>query len=93
MRRYERKKEYPSLYDAFELGDRVKRVLYNEKGETEEYRGIILAISEESVEIYWDTLNGHYQPEDMKIGFTNCAVDEVFKGNENYSPIKKEKES
>jgi len=91
MKRYNKNKGYPSLYDAFDLGDRVRRVLYDEKGNTKEYKGIVLAIDDNAVEIYWDTVNGHYRPESMNVGFTNCSAEEVFKGNDKYSPIKKER--
>jgi len=91
MRRYSKNKSYPSLYDAFDLGDRVKRVLYDDKGYTREYRGIVLAIDDSMVEIYWDTVDGRYRPKDMDVGFTSCSAEEVFRGNDRYSPIKKEK--
>jgi len=84
------REEYPSLYDAFDLGDRVKRVVYEGPGKSKEYRGIVLAIDEKGIEIYWDTMNGKYRPRKMDIGFTNCSIDEVFKGNGKYSPIEKD---
>ena len=84
------KNDYPSLYDAFELGDRVKRRYTNDKGETKEYKGIILAIYDDAIEIYWDTENGKYRPEDMDIAFTNCSVDEIFSGDKYYTPIERE---
>ena len=91
MRKYNKNKSYPSLYDAFDLGDRVKRVLYDEKGCVKEYKGVVLAIDDSTVEIYWDTVDGHYRPTDMDVGFTSCSAEEVFKGNGRYSPIKKER--
>jgi len=54
----EKNKRYPSLYDAFRLGDRVKRRYKEENGKSKEYMGIILAIDKENIEVYWDTLNG-----------------------------------
>jgi hypothetical protein len=81
---------YPSLYDAFALGDRVKRLYKDKKGRNKEYKGIILAIDSKGVEIYWDTLNGKYRPRDMEIAFSNCLKNEIFQGNEKYSPIKKD---
>jgi hypothetical protein len=83
-------KNYPSLYDAFELGDRVKRIYKNKNGDTKEYKGIILAIDDKGVEIYWDTIDGKYRPNEMNIAFTNCPIIEIFQGNEQYTPIKKE---
>ena len=82
-------KNYPSLLDAFELGDRLRRTLIDKNGRNKEYKGIVLAISENSVEIYWDTRDGKYRPNDMKVAFTNCPINEIFKGNEIYTPIKK----
>lgn len=81
--------DYPSLYDAFRLGDRVKRV-YIKSGKPLEYKGIILAIDKRSIEVYWDTMNGKFRPTGMEVTFTNCPVQEIFKGNDNYTPIKKE---
>jgi hypothetical protein len=94
MMNREEKKEayrYPSLYDVFNLGDRVKRIYRDKNGKSQEYKGIILAIDEKSVEIYWDTLDGKYRPKVMTIAFTNCPINEIFKGNEHYTPIEKEK--
>jgi hypothetical protein len=78
------------LYDAFELGDRVKRIFKDGNGMIEEYKGIVLAIDSSSLEIYWDTKDGKYRPKDIDISFTNCPVKEIFKGTNVYSPIKKE---
>lgn len=80
---------YPSLYEFFELGDRVKRIYYAKNGQNKIYKGIILAIDENGVEIYWDTKNGKYRPEDMDIAFTKCPIAEIFEGTNEYSPIKK----
>jgi len=92
MGKYEEKEKngkYPCLYDVFDLGDRVKR-LYNDKyGKSREYKGIILAIDNNAIEIYWDTKDGKYCPDDTDIYFTHCDLEEIFKGNEKYSPIKK----
>ncbi len=83
-------KNYPSLYDAFELGDRVKRLYTDKDGESKEYKGIILAIYDDGMEVYWDTENGKYRPKNMDVAFTNCSVEEIFKGDKNYTPIKRE---
>lgn len=85
-----KKRDYPSLLDAFDLGDRVKRVYKDKNGRNKEYKGIILAIDKKSIEIYWDSRDGKYRPDDMRIAFTNCPVNEIFKGNEEYTPIKKD---
>jgi len=87
----EKNKEHPSLYDAFKLGQRVIRTYEDEYGKKAKYEGIILAIDNKGLEIYWDTLDGKYKPEDMGIAFTHCNPREIFYGNEKYSPIKKEK--
>jgi hypothetical protein len=91
--KYKRKnkiQEYPSLYDVFELGDRVKRIYKDINGTQSEFKGIVLAIDANSIEIYWDTRNGKYRPNDMNIGFTNCSINEIFTGTKEYSPIEKD---
>ena len=93
MHIYKRRKkiqEYPSLYDAFDLGDRVKRIYKDINGSHFELKGIVLAIDADSIEIYWDTKDGKYKPTDPNIGFTHCPIDEIFSGNKDYSPIKKD---
>lgn len=82
--------EYPSLYDIFKLGDRVKRNYIDKDGNIKKYAGIILAIYKDNIEVYWDTKEGKYKPDDMDLTFTNCKINEIFKGNKHYSPIKKE---
>jgi len=82
--------DYPSLYDAFNLGDRVKRIYTDKKGGPLEYRGIVLAIDNNCLEIYWDTKDGKYRPGDMNIAFTTCPLNEIFNGSEYYTPIKKD---
>jgi len=82
---------YPSLYDIFELGDRVKRVYKDKNGNSKEYKGIVLAIDKKSIEIYWDSIDGKYRPKEMEIGFSNCQIDEIFYGTDKYSSIEKDK--
>ena len=82
---------FPSLYDAFNLGDRVRRIYKDKNGKRMVYKGIVLSIDEDNIEIYWDTRDGKYRPEDMNIAFTNCQKNEIFKGNQYYSPVEKEK--
>jgi hypothetical protein len=84
------KDSYPSLFDAFCLGDRVKRTYKGNKGKPQEYKGTILAIDKEFIEVYWDTLNGKFRPSGMDVTFTECPLYEIFNGNEYYSPIKKD---
>lgn len=91
MLRNKKEKNYPSLYDAFELGDRVKRFYKDRNGQNKEYKGIVLAIDSDGIEIYWDTRDGKYRPNDMNIAFTNCPVIEIFKGSNKYSPIEKDR--
>ena len=86
----DKEKNYPSLYESFKLGERVVRTYKDDSGSSKEYRGLIMAISNDSMEIYWDTVNGKYRPIDMGVAFTKCKVNEVFKGTEHYTPIKKE---
>jgi hypothetical protein len=86
----EKLEEYPPLYEAFNLGDRVKRIYKDKEGKSVEYKGIVLAIDNNGIEIYWDTENGKYRPNNMNIAFTNCSIDEIFRGNTKYSPITRE---
>lgn len=90
MRGDNRGGNYPSLYEVFELGDRVKRFYRDGNGERE-IRGVVLKVAEESIEVYWDTVNGKYRPPSMEVAFTTCSVEEIFKGNGKYSPIMKER--
>jgi len=83
------KKGFPSLYDAFDLGDRVQRLYTDNYGKSKEYKGIVLAINKKAMEIYWDTENDEYKPGEMNIDFTHLELEEIFKGNNKYSPIKK----
>jgi hypothetical protein len=85
-----KKKKYPSLYDEFKLGQRVIRTYEDKYGNKSEYKGIILAIDKNGIEVYWDTLDGNYKPRDMFASFTYCNSEEIFYGDEKYSPIKKE---
>ena len=93
MKEYMEKKshDYPSLYDAFQLGDRVMRSYKDKCGKKTEYKGIILKIEKNSIEVYWDTKDGKYEPGEMGNSFTNCKVEEIFRGDGDYTPIKKEK--
>ena len=83
-------KKYPCLYVTFDLGDRVKRFYKDKNGKQKEYKGIVLAIDDDSIEIYWDARDGKYRPNDMNMAFTNCRSDEIFSGCKGYSPIEKE---
>jgi len=94
LERYKKRKysqKFPSLYDVFELGDRVKRIYKDENGDIVEFKGIVLAIDSNSMEIYWDTQDGKYRPVGMNVDFTNCPVEEVFTGTKQYTPIEKDK--
>ncbi len=83
--------DYPSLYDAFQLGDRVTRIYQSKDGKKTIFKGIVLKIAKNRIEVYWDTKDGKYIPNDMDISFTDCNVEEIFRGDGNYTPIKKEK--
>ena len=95
MKQYEKTKgrseKYPSLYDVFKPGDRVKRSCTNKYDKSEEYKGIIMGMDDNSMEIFWDTLNRKYSPKEIDVNFTNCSIDEIFKGSEKYTPIKNER--
>ena len=73
-----------NLYDIFKPGDRVYRKYIDENGSNSKYEGIIVSLTNDSMEIYWDTVNGKYKP----IGFTKCSIEEVFDGTSGYTPIK-----
>lgn len=83
--------KYPSLYDAFQLGDRVMRVYQDKYGKKTEYKGIVLKIEKKGVEVYWDTKDDKYKPGEMDVSFTHCEVEEIFKGDTEYTPIKKDR--
>lgn len=87
----ERSKEYVSLYDEFKPGERVIRHYKKKSGEVEEYEGIIMAMDQEYMEVYWDTIDGQYCPDQIVDDFTLCDADEVFNGSEDYSPIQHKK--
>jgi hypothetical protein len=89
IKKISEKKGHPSLYDAFDLGDRVKRLYKDSYGNNKEYKGIVLAIDKKGMEIYWDTEDGKYKPGEMNIDFTHLELEEIFKGSNKYSPIKK----
>lgn len=86
---YEKAVKYPSLYEKFQPGDRVFRKMSLTNGKTEEYEGIIMAMDNDKIEVYWDTIDGEYNPSLIDDDFTLCSVDEVMDGNEEYSPIKR----
>lgn len=83
--------DLPSLYDAFQLGDRVMRVYLDKFGKKTVYKGIVLKIEKNRMEVYWDNIDGRYQPDEIDISFTDCGIEEIFRGDGDYSPIKKEK--
>ena len=89
FKKYKQRKRYSSLYDAFELGDRVQRLYKDIYGNSKDYKGIILAIDKKGIEVYWDTEDDRYKPGEMNIDFTHIEADEVFKGNNKYSPVRK----
>jgi hypothetical protein len=89
IKKYKNKKGFPSLYDAFDLGDRVKRLYTDIYGKSKEYKGIVLAIDNKGMQIYWDTENDRYKPGEMNIDFTHLEIDEIFNGSSKYSPVKK----
>jgi hypothetical protein len=84
-------KEYPSLYEVFKLGDRVKRTYLDNNGNLNEYSGIIMAIYNDSINIYWDTINGRYKPKEFVNISNNLTLSDIFNGSKNYSSIKKER--
>lgn len=83
--------KFPSLYDAFRLGERVYRKVMDTAGKHATYEGIVLAIGEDSIEVFWDKLDGKFRPEDMDVDFTTCFKEEIFRGSMLCSPIIKSK--
>ena len=79
-----------SLYDVFCLGDRVTRIYSDDKGTYKRYQGIILAIDSDSVKVFWDKVDGKSRYNGEDIGFDNCSREEIFYGNDYFSPIKRE---
>ena len=84
-------RNYRSMDDIFEPIDRVNRVYKYKNGKNKDYKGIILAIRSYSLEIYWDTRERKYRFIDSNIAFTGCSIKEIFKGNEEFTPIKKDR--
>lgn len=84
-------KEGHSLFEKYELGDRVKRTYIDKDGNIEYYSGIIMTINNDNIDIFWDTINGKYQPQKIENIFNNCTMNEILNGNENFSSIKKER--
>jgi hypothetical protein len=84
-------KEGHSLFEIYELGDRVKRTYIDKDGNIEYYSGIIMTINNDSIDIFWDTINGKYQPQKIENIFNNCTMNDILNGNENFSSIKKER--
>lgn len=89
----EKQDEYSSLYDVFQPGDRVYRKMIVDKHKIKEYEGIIMAMDAENMEIYWDTIDGEYNPNIIDDDFTLCSIDEALNGNEEFSPIKRKRKS
>ena len=84
-----RKKTTSSLYDAFSLGDRVSRKYRDSNGNRCRVEGVILAINDDSVKVLWDTISGKSDLKDIDICFSLCSKEEIFEGNEFFSPIKR----
>ena len=73
----------------FCLGDRVSRIYRDNHNNFVEYEGLVLGINEEGIEICWDKQNNSCKRSSLdNIDFTNCSKDEVFKGNNKFTPIK-----
>ena len=84
-------KKFHSLFDTFDLGDRVKRMYKDDYGNIKEYKGVVLAINKDGMKVYWDTEDGKYKPGKIDIAFTHCEIEDIFKGNKVYSPIRKDR--
>jgi hypothetical protein len=53
--------------------------------------GIIMAMSNNQLEIYWDKIDGIYCSNLLDHDFTLCDFIDVIDGNHEYSPIKKKR--
>ncbi|RLF39954.1 MAG: hypothetical protein DRN12_06255 [Thermoplasmata archaeon] len=73
-----------NIYDVFKPGDRVYRKYIDIDGSNSRYEGIILSLTKDSMEVFWDRVNGKYKP----TGFTKCSMEEIFDGSSGYTPIK-----
>ena len=78
-----------SLYSIFDIGDRVKKKHIDNSGNKFIYEGIILTITSDFIQIFWDTCDGKYSPYDLDESFSKITKDEIFNGNNENSPIKK----
>lgn len=83
-------KNYPSLYDNFEPGDRVTRNRVDKNGKLDVYKRIIMRMNGKHLEIFWDVIDGKYRPTDIEDNFTNCSLNDIFEGSDKYTPIKRE---
>jgi hypothetical protein len=50
-----------------------------------------MKIYNESINVYWDTINGRYNPQEFGDVFKNLTLKDIFNGNKKYSSIKKER--
>jgi len=85
----DKKYEEKTLLDVFKQGDRVYQIYYDSKGDKKEYSGIVIRIKEHCMAVYWDTIDGK-PVSNIREVFTVFHESEIFNGNDNASPIKKE---
>ena len=90
MKRFRKKnEEEPTLLDAFKQGERVYQIYYNPDGTQSEYSGRIVKITQHCIAVHWDAIDGT-PLSNYRIVYNIVHESEVFYGNENASPIKKE---
>ncbi len=85
-----KKKELPSLFEIFQLGDRVKRSYTDKDGNIQVYSGIIMDIYPDSINVFWDKVDDRYILNYFENVFKKLTINDIFNGSNNYSPIKKE---
>lgn len=81
--------EEKTLLDVFRQGERVCQIYYDPDGQKKEYSGIIMKIKEHCMAVYWDKVDGKPVSNIHEV-FNVFHESEIYNGNENASPIKKE---
>ena len=91
IKRKHEKNNNTTLFEIFNLGDRLNCIYVNKDGKKDKYSGIVMAISKDNIEVFWDKINGIYKPEKIHFTFNTLEIDEIINGNQEFSKIKKNK--
>jgi len=89
MKKDKKNKDQNTLLDVFKQGDKVSQVCYNPDGTTSEYTGRIIKITRHCIAVHWDAVDGNNLA-NFRIVYKIFHESEVFNGNDNTSPIKKQ---